>query len=434
MDDQHIVHGLAVRADEHDPPVFDADRIAALAQNRTRRHRAVGGTVLAVITLAASAVVAANQRTPSNPPATVTPNPITTGPSPITAAPGQWVTTEIPGISADTMVTLSGVAAISAADAWAVGAARSQTHAGNLAVHWDGRGWQQVSTPAGAGLFGVTARAANDVWAVGTTTTDGGGYTAHWNGHEWTQLPSPAPADLPADRSITLFAVTARAADDVWAVGCAVGAEFGYPIVQHWDGKRWSASPIPMSGNRSCLRSVSARAADDVWAVGFQPGTQGLQPLALHWNGNQWSTVDTAGPLGPARTGSFTSVIALAANDVWAFGGYLEFAQHWNGTQWQHLQPPPGVGIETNAAAVDGRGGILAAVGGDSGHPALLRWNGTAWTIIPGPPMLSARDGNNPGAPGLIAGLSRARDATLWAVGMDSSSKYVQPLAAFTTI
>jgi hypothetical protein len=56
--------------------------------------------------------------------------------------------------------TLSGVAATSASNAWAVG--------GALILHWNGKTWKRVPSPSSAaGLSGVAATSATNAWAVG---------------------------------------------------------------------------------------------------------------------------------------------------------------------------------------------------------------------------------------------------------------------------
>src|SRR4051812_28004768 len=74
---------------------------------------------------------------------------------------------------------------------------------------------------AGSAFRGVSAAAANDVWAVGTVTsprsygTGTGSLAEHWNGSSWTVVPSP---DTLHNDEI-LNSVSEVSANDVWAVG-----------------------------------------------------------------------------------------------------------------------------------------------------------------------------------------------------------------------
>ncbi len=90
---------------------------------------------------------------------------------------------------------LAGVAATSATSAWAVGGSGGKT----LIVHWNGRTWTRVPSPAPAGgvLYGIAATSASNAWAVGCTrcfTSSSEILIVRWNGKTWTRVPSPAPA------------------------------------------------------------------------------------------------------------------------------------------------------------------------------------------------------------------------------------------------
>jgi hypothetical protein len=78
--------------------------------------------------------------------------------------------------------TLSGVAATSASNAWAVGSSGAKP----LIVRWNGTAWKQVPSPAPANstLSGVAATSATSAWAVGSTGT-GKSLIERWNGTAW---------------------------------------------------------------------------------------------------------------------------------------------------------------------------------------------------------------------------------------------------------
>ena len=54
----------------------------------------------------------------------------------------------------------------------------------------------------------------------------------HWKGSRWSVVSSPSPDKSSND----LFSVTARSANDVWAVGNTSNNN----LIEHWDGSRWS--------------------------------------------------------------------------------------------------------------------------------------------------------------------------------------------------
>jgi hypothetical protein len=341
-------------------------------------------------------------------------------------AAGQWKQFTVPGINPGDSASLQRVAAISDTDVWAVGGTgpfKPGPSEQNLAVHWDGRRWQRVDVPGGAGLTAVTAIAAADVWAVGAGKNGAGGFTAHWNGHSWTEAASPRPAGTAPSGAISLWSVSAAGADDVWAVGCD-STEQGAPIIQHWNGHTWASSPLPSIPGEavSCMTGVSVVSADDVWAVGraTQNQSQQPQPLALHWNGQQWSVVQTAGPFGNAHVGGFDNVIALSSTDVWAFGGYIEFAQHWDGRQWTHVPGPSDSDFEATADSPDGHGGLVTSTMITPPRTTLnvFSFDGQTWSNHPGPPLPAGT------ASGQLSGFGAAPGSReLWAVGSYSSGR-----------
>lgn len=104
---------------------------------------------------------------------------------------------------------LYAVAAPSAKGVWAVGSVNRHRGGRALAELWNGKRWRIVPT-IGAPLTGVAARSANDAWAVGGRS--GGGYVRHWNGSAWAVATK-------LDSSHQLLAVAEVSPTDVWAVG-----------------------------------------------------------------------------------------------------------------------------------------------------------------------------------------------------------------------
>ncbi|HMA38383.1 MAG TPA: hypothetical protein VKY74_28300 [Chloroflexia bacterium] len=122
-----------------------------------------------------------------------------------------------------------------------------------LIIHWDGTQWRLMPLPdsgPGRRLTGIAAVAADDAWAVGGGD---GPLIAHWDGQAWRSLRRPEPGSLAG--------VTAAAADDVWAVG---GTESG-PLALHWDGAQWRSVPGSDAGALSAAAIAPDR---QVWAVG----------------------------------------------------------------------------------------------------------------------------------------------------------------------
>lgn len=291
-----------------------------------------------------------------------------------------WNIVSSPNRSGDTLSQLYSVAAVSTNDAWAVGSSlNGNLPSRTLIQHWNGTQWSIVSSPSPDKQFnelrGVAALSANDVWAVGyrggtKSETPIETFILHWNGTAWTQVASP---NIPTGAN-QLFGITAIAANDIWAVGSVAGA----PLAVHWNGNTWNVATAEVSSGLSTekLTAVSGKAANDVWAVGDGKGIFTNQTFAtlMHWDGSHWSekTCRAASssnpPDGYEGTGAdayFTGVSAAAVNDVWAVGvhGSGPMILHWDGEAWTAVTHPRAF---PNAA-------VLRAVATQTG--------GSAWSV-----------------------------------------------------
>jgi len=225
---------------------------------------------------------------------------------------------------------LSGVAAVSATDIWAVGSAGRFP----LIEHWNGTSWRIVPGPndPGNSLVAVAADSATDIWAVGYGYSghQGGSLIAHWNGTTW-KIVSVIAFD-------SLYGITVVSPDDVWAVG---QGPFSPPI-EHWNGTTWSSVKSPKLSQYNYLNGVAAVSATDIWAVG--PSSQS-HALIEHWDGTKWSVV----PSALAKGGTLQAVGVVSATDIWAVGNTYSngvtttLTEHWDGTTWSVVtSPDPG--------------------------------------------------------------------------------------------
>ena len=186
--------------------------------------------------------------------------------------------------------TLSSVAATSARNAWAVGCTAfcflSSVSPHTVILHWNGTAWTRMPSPALAkigALSGVAATSARNAWAVGCAShcfgpTGGTTQTmiVHWNGTAWKHVASPR---LPDDSR--LAAVAATSARNAWAVGSVA---FSKTLIIRWNGTAWKHVPSPTYGQSSELLGVAATSARNAWAAGWD-----LKGLILqHWNGTAW--------------------------------------------------------------------------------------------------------------------------------------------------
>lgn len=239
---------------------------------------------------------------------------------------------------------LEAVTARDATDLWAVG--YYYHNAGGvpqtLILHSSGGAWTQINSPSPGTvenyLYGVTAVSATDVWAVGYYATTSGLYrtlTLRYNGTSWSHVPSPNPTLGAAG----LRGVVAVSASEVWAVGAQADITLTYRMyVLRWNGTAWSSSSAPSTGG-CVLTAVSKAEPGNLWAVGGCQTTT-YQTAIIHWNGSTWSTVPSPNPgTGDNLLGGVAS--SPTGTEAYAVGGYNNTGGptqalflYWNGTAW----------------------------------------------------------------------------------------------------
>ncbi|MFI6520744.1 hypothetical protein ACIBF1_34680 [Spirillospora sp. NPDC050679] len=236
---------------------------------------------------------------------------------------------------------------------------------------WNGLYWRTHNPPGFTGrgaMTRVAVRSASDVWAGGYREDSRGwpasSYVARWNGSAWTEVAPPAGqpgvSDLDVDGS------------GVWATG---GGQ-----VFRWDGSGWIRQDPPVEA-----ASLHVLADDDVWAAGRDKATG--KPGVARWNGSSWR-------LAPAPGGEAGETVADAAarsaEDVWlGLGKYPQQATalvRWDGAAWSPVALPSWVTTLTRVLPTGG-GGALAVVegvqGGTDGRQHLIRYDGSAWHVVP---------------------------------------------------
>jgi len=309
---------------------------------------------------------------------------------------------------------LNGVAALAPTDAWAVGTAPIAGQlVGNttapLALHWDGSTWTggAIPTPAGAStasLSSVSGAAADDVWAVGESSTATcnnmwsicvSGLIEHWNGTAWSIVTTPA-----VGFTQELVGVYALASNDVWAVGDAwvvnTANPYSLPLVLHYDGTSWTQIAQPFT-QTAVLNSVYGSASNDVWVVGDGVNT----PIALHWNGTAFAQVAFPSAVSAQQQDNIFlgSVSGTASNDVWIAGNISMPGAgeddvtagklwHWDGRVWSLIDSPSTDGLN-GVAAIASNDASAVGAGNPEIEPygtALLHWNGTSWSLL-APPL-----------------------------------------------
>jgi len=358
-----------------------------------------------LVFLAPASADAAHPRPSPSPSPTATPSP----PPP----PSPWTIAASP--NPDPYANrLSAIAAVSSTDVWAVGSAG----AASLAEHWDGSTWRVVPTPnpAGSGeqaqLLGVAAINTSDVWAVGfsaSPATDYATLAEHWNGSAWSIVPTPNPPGVP---TVSLNAVAALSADDIWAVGGNPLDQRNYQgqaLLEHWNGTAWSIVAAPSSTATwfaSSRFGVAAVATHDVWATGNYD--------TFHWDGTTWSVVQGAQ--------NALAASALGAAAVWAVGSYTDAsygysatyttAYLWNGAGWTPIATVSPTSGDTFQGVSARASNDVWAVGSSSASTLTEHWDGNAWKVVASADANRATNAYN-----VLDAVTSIGSSDVWAVG-----------------
>jgi hypothetical protein len=350
--------------------------------------------------------------------------------SSVASGPGQTRPAAAPALGTCTSpAEFNGIAALTSADAWAVGNCWNGANPQGLIEHWNGHHWTAVTSPDPGGMSGsveyesVAAVSASDAWAVGSTSGSSGQQTliAHWHRGGWRHVASPSPGTGSA-----LYSVTAISATDIWAVGSQYNGTSDRTLIVHWNGHRWSAVKSPDPGKYGdSLHGVGGSSAGEVWAVGFSSATSAAtKGLILRWNGHRWSVAPSPSPAGSPDT-DLAGVAARSGSDAWAVGTsvasnkLVSLILHWNGKAWRRVASPnPGgargsvlsaiVAVSRSSAWAVGNFGVgmLTAT-----RTFIVHWNGHSWHTVVSPDPGAESDDN------ILAGAAVTARHEVWAVG-----------------
>jgi len=230
-----------------------------------------------------------------------------------------------------------------------------------IALFWDGSRWRQALNPGSTGtLTSVFIVNANDVWAVGVNAT-----IIHWDGTSWVAAIVPANT---LDKIYSVFILPSGM--DGWAVGRdSINGAFN---ILRWSGNwptgAWTAVPSPVPA--AVLRDVALSSSTDGWAVG-------RSGVILHWDGLGWTST-----LSPTTNGLFAASI-ISSTDAWAVGASSTIIR-WNGASWTGPMIAPTAGIDYHSIHMvnSGDGWIAGNIVPPTLEGLLLRWDGTAWSIV----------------------------------------------------
>jgi hypothetical protein len=277
--------------------------------------------------------------------------------------------------------------------------------------HWDGHSWayQSSGTTGAVGLVGSACAGASDCWAagahfVGKLGNQLVGVIVHYNGDVWSPSPFPSAA------GVALNGVACITAENCLVAGNRqTSATTAEALVEHWDGKTWSAmsAPSPKDAMWSVLESLTCYSATDCVALGNADNSANGSGyfFAERFNGTSWSMVpaQNAQQFNMGNDSGLFEIACPSRTDCLAVGAALGYthgqlgadfpggvAEQWDGKSWTALKPTPqldgddltlnGVSCTsgTNCWVAMGFPGILGPLGHDI---PLAHWNGSSFSV-----------------------------------------------------
>jgi hypothetical protein len=266
---------------------------------------------------------------------------------------------QVPATKPRSGATLNAVAAKSATDAWGVGTLLYGTEA--YVAHLVHGTFVIDAAPVfrtHVSLSGVTflGKRPLAVGTVGSTSGFARTLALERRGGSWERMDTSVTDHF---HDATLTGVAAGSAGTAWAVGSVKHFGRWLPEMLHWNGIRWTRVTIPYPAGGAGLNAVSATRDGEVWAVGYD----GAGGFVVHLSNGVWQQIDLPSPAaGPIFT--LRSVAAVSVDDVLIGGIYLDaygesypLIEHWDGSAWTILPGP---------TADDG--GSLNAIAGGANH------------------------------------------------------------------
>lgn len=243
-----------------------------------------------------------------------------------------------------------------------------------------------------------------------------------------------SPGDAASSWLIQRAAVVSHSEnDELFGVSCAdptrctaVGRRDGefcggfcsIPLVEAWNGARWTREPTPLVRHGGWLNSVSCPSVNACLAVGLQ-GTDGVdRPLVEAWNGSGW--VVQVLPGSPAfELASVSCSSASACTAVGSGGPGVGVVERWDGLRWQIQQMPSTDAITLDAVACPSATSCTAVgEGAATGAPGIERWDGTTWTVSPSPTFSSV----GPVGIGALSCAAGTSCVATWPLGLASGA------------
>jgi hypothetical protein len=290
---------------------------------------------------------------------------------------------------------------------------------------------QPSGSPDGIYFGNISCPTASTCWSAGNAGMSGGGEVPlmerlHKGVFELVSTPVAGAQ---------LNGVSCATASDCWVAGEVLSTSVTTPILEHWNGTKWSkvATPNP-AGTDNFLLDVSCVSTKHCYAVGGY-GSNTLnepKPLLEEWNGNAWAIAKAPPIPTHVQAANPTSLSCTSTSRCVAVGTFTlknEFDPHvysdvLHGKKWsEHAVPQPFHGTYAYAASSDVKctssttclmTGYAApdANGRTNFTPEAWRYNGKSWKLLSLPKSFRK-------VGGALSDISCTSAKACWAVGYE---------------
>jgi len=139
-------------------------------------------------------------------------------------------------------------------------------------VHWNGRAWRPMTVqprlPRHATLTGMLAESKRDIWLGGSVPNDKTGTSElalHWNGKSWANVSPPATA---SEDDEFLHSLVPDGSGGVWAVAEGIP---GPARFWHYTSGAW-APPVAVRSDWLYPGLAAVPGTTSTWAIAGSPG------------------------------------------------------------------------------------------------------------------------------------------------------------------
>jgi hypothetical protein len=281
----------------------------------------------------------------------------------------RWTAYPLPDVG-DNENSLLNVSELPRGGTWAVGYYIDENYNQQALVeHYNGSSWSVIpaQNPGAEGniLYGVAAISDSNVWAVGGERDAHGIWhplVEHYNGNAWSVVSFPTSANPGSE---LLYGISADAANDIYAIG-QDGTSFPEQLViGHYDGSSWTLEPSPTDAIES-LDPLGIDAHPGALTIVGQRESDTVPNTTLVASGAPSNVALQTTPNVGAGENDLFSATKAADGSEWAGGWYIDptngenhepLVEHLVNGTWQTDQS-----VDTNSFAKDGGDNGFASI------------------------------------------------------------------------